>query len=139
MDVVVKSYRPLWDRAGIVVSALCLLHCLAAPVAAALAPTLGLVSLDRDWVHPLFAVALALIALAAFLPGYRRHRDRRILLISAAGLALVVYAGGAEIGDGAETLITVLGSGLLLLAHGLNRSFCHRCEACRASTATDAP
>lgn len=139
MDVVVKSYRPLWDRAGIVLSALCLLHCLAAPVAAALAPTLGLVSLDRDWVHPLFAVALVLIALAAFLPGYRRHHDRRIVFPAAAGLATVVFAASAALGGGAETLITVLGSGLLMLAHGLNRSFCHRCEACRASTATDGP
>lgn len=138
MDVVVKLYRPSWDRAGIVLSALCLLHCVA-PVAAAVLPSLALVVADRDWVHSVFAVALALIAPAAFVPGYRRHRNRRIIFPATAGLALVMLAASAVVGDGAEALVTVLGSGLLVLAHGLNHRFCRRCQACQTPAGTGCP
>lgn len=130
------------DRAGVLLSALCLLHCAATPLALLFVPTLGAALAQHGWVHPLLAAVLSVIAIAAFVPGYRRHRDKRIPWLAASGLALVIgAAAGAEAGlsDEGEIALTLLGGAALILAHGLNRSFCRRCQACRASTAKDCP
>lgn len=137
MDGIDKSYRAVWDRLGITLSALCLVHCVATPLAAMVMPAFALGRLGGEWVHALFAGVLLPVAAAAFVPGFRRHRNRQVVSIATVGLALLVAGSGVDIGldEGTATLLTVTAGALLILAHILNRTLCRRCDACRAPRA----
>ncbi|MGE4410254.1 MAG: MerC domain-containing protein [Sphingobium sp.] len=101
-------------------SMLCLVHCLALPLLLLLTPGfLGLFLLSEKF----HFIALALVvpsALAAFWLGYRRHRGALPALLGVAGAACLAGALLPPVGEAAETTITVCGSLLLVVGHGLN-------------------
>jgi hypothetical protein len=107
------------DALGMLVSLLCLVHCLVAPLLVAAVPALGLGFLAVDGVHVAFAIAVLLAAVAALIPGYRRHHRASVLALGAAGV-FAVTIGATVVGGLAETAITALGSGLLISAHVFN-------------------
>ena len=120
-----------WDRIGVAMSALCMVHCLALPVIFALLPALTVYEHFTDTTHRIFGVALVAISLFAFLPGYRRHRAMIVFVLGACGLGLVVFAafaGERWLGEYGEIGFTVAGSILLILAHLRNRTLCQRCS-----------
>ena len=142
------------DRVGAVLSALCAVHCLAAPLVLILAP-----ALVEWWEHPLTHLVLAVVILPvatiALGRGAMLHRNRGVIglgivgvgLISAA-LAMEGFAAGtcAVPGSGAEvapcciepgeegailglsktTAISAGGGVLLAIAHVLNLRCCNR-------------
>lgn len=101
-------------------SMLCLVHCLALPFFLLFLPTaIGLFAQSEGFHY----VALALVlpsAVAAFWLGYRRHRDWRPVLAGLAGIICLIIALLPEIGEGMEVGITVTGSLLLVVGHGMN-------------------
>jgi len=117
------------DRWGMLVSAACLVHCLALPLAAAALPFMAVLLPHEEWTHAaLLALALPVTGLA-LLRGYLRHRRAGPALLGVAGLALM---GGALLAgdDRAVKAITVAGAVLCAAAHMLNwRS--HRPGDCR--------
>lgn len=133
-----RRYTPVWDRAGIVLSALCLIHCLGAPLAILYLPALGLLLVPaEDGVHAVLAMVVPITALLAFVPGYRRHRNPRILYAASAGVSAIVFAAfllPEDADAAAETLITALGGVLLIAAHLRNHAFCRRCPVCAPAT-----
>lgn len=133
------NYTGYWDKLGIAGSGLCLVHCLALPVMVGALPSLGLAFLADEIVHEILALLLIGLAALAFIPGYRRHRDRRVVVLMATGLGLILFAtwGGAVVdlhGEG-ETVVSVVGSLFLISAHFLNHSFCKSCSVCEAKNA----
>jgi hypothetical protein len=111
-----------WDYLGVVVSGICVVHCMAMPLLLGLLPALGLSFLARDGFHQVLAALVLFVAIAAFVPGYRVHRQKGILLLGAVGIALL---GGAAYLPGfslmAESAVTAFGGSLLVVAHVLNR------------------
>jgi len=67
----VSSYR---DWVGIVASVGCAIHCAAMPFVLAFLPALGLSFLADEAFHQWMALICFVVALAAFIPGYRQHR-----------------------------------------------------------------
>lgn len=113
----------LWDRIGIGVSGLCVIHCLAFPVALAALPLLPAASLAHAWLHPVFALLLVPTTLLAIRTARRRHPSRSVPIILAAGLVVVLAAG--VLGHGmpgalVETTLTLSGSVLLITGHWRN-------------------
>lgn len=121
-----------WDGLGVVASSLCLAHCLLLPVFATFLPVLGAQFLGGESVHRALGLAILAISAAAFIPGYRRHRQRKPPGMAAVGLALLL-AGMAALEE-IETVFTVAGGVLLIRAHLLNHSFCRTCGVCRTET-----
>ena len=109
------SIRNQLDRAGVVLSGLCAVHCLAS---IALVSTLGLGSqvLLSPAIHR-YGLALAILVGAVTIGiGLRRHGQRAPLVIGSAGLALM--AGGLVVPHGLpEAVLTVSGVALVALAH----------------------
>ena len=72
----------IWDAAGLGISGLCIVHCLALPVAAVSLPAVGVIA-HAEWVHwSLLAVAAPAAALALW---PRRHAGtRRTIAVAAA-------------------------------------------------------
>ena len=125
--------RANWDSLGSATSLLCLVHCVLTPVILALSPTLATLLPGNNTTHQVLIFFVVSLGLLAFLSGYRRHRRKLVLLPMSAGIFLVACGAFGESylhSALCESLATMTGSALLVLAHGINRSFCHRCVKC---------
>ena len=110
----------LLDRGAILLSALCLLHCLAVPLVIVAVPAVAMALPGQNWVHLVILATAAPLAAVALWRGWRRHRDRRPALLGAVGLALLVT--GVAVGESdLETVLTVVGGLVLAAAHWSNR------------------
>ncbi|MEM1116640.1 MAG: MerC domain-containing protein [Bacteroidota bacterium] len=110
--------RPRLDAAGIALSALCIVHCLAIPLVA----TGALAWAASESIHIGLTVVLALIVVAVAVPSYRRHRRAIVPVLLGGGLALLIAAltVGEAAGETAETVLTVIGSVVLIAGHVVN-------------------
>lgn len=110
-----------WDTLGMIVSMACVVHCVALPLALGLLPALGLSFLANDGVHEVLAVVVVVVALLAFVPGYRVHHARHVPVIGAFGVTLL---SGAAFAPGLsvlfESIVTAVGGTVLVTAHVLN-------------------
>jgi len=120
-----KNTAALFDASAVALSTLCLLHCLALPLLAALLPLFGAWS-EAEWVHGVF------VLIAAPLSGYalwRAHRHRplpaALWLQAGTGLALLLAGASGMFGEQAETPLTVAGSLALAGAHLWNAARRH--------------
>ncbi|MEM9620850.1 MAG: MerC domain-containing protein [Pseudomonadota bacterium] len=109
------------DRFAIVLSGVCLLHCLLVPLALFLGPLLGGWLSDSEttvhWVLLAFAVPSSAIALGR---GYVKHRNKTIVILGAAGLVGMFFGVSHLWGPTHEVILTTAGVTLLLIAHTRN-------------------
>lgn len=138
MAVVFKSTEQasrtsLLDRAGICVSAVCLVQCLVLSLAILLAPFMSLGIFGSHLFHRLLLLPILPLAIGAFWLGYRSHGSRRLLLVGLMGLGLVLLAAileGAVLSPLAASGLTSAGGLTLIIGHWFNlrrrRSMCLR-------------
>ena len=115
----------LLDASAISLSGLCLAHCLALPLVAALSP-LAATWAEAEWVH---GVAIGLAAPLSGLALWRRGQSASVILMSMAGLSLMALGVAHWPSHDIETPITVAGSLLLAGGHFLNWRRRHACRA----------
>lgn len=130
------------DRIGIILSALCLIHCITTPLVGILAPWLhGIV--DNVYLHLFFFFFVFPIALYAFYHGAKNHNDYFPLKVGGLGVALLVlgmgndywgfFGGSDHVAHNSHVLEltahlpSIIGSALLVLAHYRNLKNC-RCD-----------
>lgn len=112
---------PDLDRVAVVLSGLCILHCLALPIVLLALPVLAEFA-EGHWHLPMLAIALP-VSVAAIVIGYRRHGNRRLVVLGALGLALLVLGATvahAFLGPTADRTLTIAGSLLLAWVHWQN-------------------
>ena len=80
------------DFAGVTASLACAIHCAAMPLVIAYLPALGLSWMAEEGFHQAMAGLCIAIALAAFVPGWRKHRRPSPVLLGAVGLAFLMGA-----------------------------------------------
>lgn len=133
------AVRSLADRLGIFLSALCVVHCLLTPFVLILIPSLQ-VSRYHGAFHEGLLYILPVLAVAAFIPGYRRHRDPRVFYWSLPGL-LLICVGALCFDDHAigQVVASVAGSLLLIRSHLINRQLCACCDAGDTASLKHAP
>jgi hypothetical protein len=120
-----------WDRAGIVVSAACAVHCALLPLVAGVLPFLGLSHFTDERVEWLFIAGTALIGVVGHTRAFfRHHQHAGPGLLFAAGLCLVVVTrlGGGE--GLLEPVALAAGGSFTAAAHWLNLRLCRCCTAC---------
>lgn len=125
----VKSPEIL-DKAAIALSGLCLLHCLALPFIIVLLPFLNEVAIDR-W-HALMLLVVIPMSVLAFSIGFRRHRNRGVITVGAAGMLLMVIGGTLAhyfLGLTADRILTLSGAGVLAAAHYRNSRLARHCQS----------
>ncbi len=128
MRAAIAMIRNRLDRMGILLSGLCVLHCLAGIILVA-GLGLGGEYLFAPAIHRIglaLAIVIGGITLAI---GIARHGDPRPLQVGAAGLGLMVAA--LVVGHGAsEAVLTIGGVSLLAWAHlrNLRLSNCTTCD-----------
>lgn len=123
-----------WDGVGVVLSGLCLVHCLAVPLALSGLSLWGVAHL----IHWGLAWMLVPVAILAAIPGYRVHRRPSVLVLFGLGLAAILAALFWEslLGPLVHTTMTMGGGVLLIGAHLLNWQY-RRCRHREAGTATE--
>ncbi len=106
------------DRIGVIVSGLCMVHCLAGLL---LIGVLGLGGglLLHPAIHRFGLIAAVLIGAATIGANALRHGHRLPLVLGAAGLLLMAGAIAAHHGAG-EAAMTIAGVGLVASAHIIN-------------------
>jgi hypothetical protein len=110
---------PWGDRLAIGAALLCLVHCLALPVALALLPALSSVLEIPETFHLGMLIFAVPVSAFTLLRTVQREHRTTLLLLGGAGLVLMI---GALLFPSAETALTVGGSMFVVLAHVLNRS-----------------
>ncbi len=116
------------DKLAVLLSGVCLVHCLLAPVLLTLLPILSLSALAEELVfHQLMLwLILPTSAIALFI-GCRRHRNSSILLSGLLGMSVLILVavwGHSNLAPIQEKLATSLGGLILALSHYLNYRTC---------------
>jgi hypothetical protein len=127
------------DIAGAAASGICLIHCLLTPLLISLFPGLIPYLPGDAGFHRMLAVGIVLLGALAFIPGYRLHRRRSLLVMIGAGMSLVLMVAwqSGKLGVVSELLLSIPGSLMLIGAHLLNRTFCRQCRQCEHSAACE--
>lgn len=116
--------RDLLDMLGLCLSGLCLVHCIALPVALIVLPAMAISGhgAHHHWLHLALALVLVPIALGTVLPGYWRHRRIAVLVGGSLGVAAILLGAlrEAQFGAAAATALTIAGSVCLIYAHAIN-------------------
>lgn len=109
------SIRDRMDRVGVVLSGLCMLHCIAGLVLVAGLGLGGELFLSPV-IHRIGLALAIIVALFTLGLGAARHGQRAPLLLGATGIALM--AAALLVGHGvAEAILTVAGVALVAFAH----------------------
>lgn len=128
-EVTARPVESWLDKVGIWLSGLCLIHCVGTVVILMLLPVISVNEDAHEYVHIILAVILPVVALLAFIPGYRRHHDKLVIALGIVGVALIIFAAAEPIhGQGHlfVGVVTSLGSISLITAHLRNRRL-NRC------------
>jgi hypothetical protein len=128
------KYHISWDKLGIALSTLCMVHCIAVPLLIASGSLLVFAAGAQNTFHQLLFWAIAPVVLLATLPGWRRHGNRGVIAGMAFGLGLISTAAfaGEALSPSAEALLTVCGAVLLVGSHYVNLKLCQSCPVCQA-------
>jgi len=109
------------DNLAVVCSGACMIHCLLMPIVIGVS-AVGVLGdwLASEWVHQLMLIPVVLLA-ALSLPGaYKKHKNQWPLLLAGVGISLLLSA--LFVAEALETLITVAGGCMLIIAHLWNRN-----------------
>jgi hypothetical protein len=110
------------DRLGATASFLCAIHCAALPFVLALLPVLGLSFLADHRFETGFVAFACVLASAALISGFRRHRRRLPLLLATPGLMLLVLGVTFLHGDSLllHSVLVTCGGFLVAASHFVN-------------------
>ena len=112
------------DSIAIILSSICLIHCLAIPILFLVGSTVAMGFFETELlVHVLLLMVAAPMSGYALVIGYRTHRSAIVLYLGLVGLTLmlsgVIFHGQFFL----EVVVTIAGSLVLGLAHIYNLRF----------------
>ena len=122
-----QDKRSLLDTAAVVMSGICLLHCLALPIALTMLPILNIAVLDERVFHLVMMVFILPVSVVALAIGCRQHKDLLTLVLGIVGLSILLFTavfGHRFFGLDGERVVTSIGGVILALAHIQNFRRC---------------
>jgi hypothetical protein len=112
------------DNMAVVLSGVCLLHCLTLPVLIALAPFMS--QFGEGHFHVQMLLVVLPVSIMAFSLGFRRHRVKSVIVWGGIGMLLLVF-GATVIHDSfglvADRTVTICAALILAFAHYFNNKF----------------
>ena len=120
------------DAAAVVLSVVCLLHCLALPVALTVLPIVNVTLLDESTFHLIMMAVILPISIIALTIGCRQHKDKLTLVLGSVGLGILTITaifGHELLGLTGERIVTSIG-GLILAAAHIQNYLCCRNDNC---------
>ena len=124
--------RRYMDTAAVVLSGVCMLHCLALPIALTILPIVNVTLLDESTFHLIMMAVILPISVIALTIGCRQHKDTLTLVLGSIGLVILTITAifGHDIfGLTGERAVTSIG-GLILAAAHIQNYLCCRDNDC---------
>lgn len=113
------------DITGVVLSQLCLVHCLLLPVLLGFLPSLAILDHGSgELFHAGLLILATPVTVFALLQGYRRHRNRSPILLGTVGLCLLwsILVAESSLGHDFASVANVMAGALVASAHWYNWS-----------------
>lgn len=104
------------DVSAMVLSGLCMVHCLALPLLSAFLPLAGALA-DIEWLHQAFVLTALPITLLAIHRSRHGGEGKRFTVLALLGLALLAVGAFVEPLAAFEVLLTTAGALVLTCAH----------------------
>ena len=117
------------DAIAVVLSGVCVLHCLALPLLLTISPILNVTLLSETVFHVLLLVFILPTSVIALTIGCRSHKDKITLVLGALGLSILTitaFFGHQLVGLTGERILTSFGGLILASAHIQNYRCCRR-------------
>ena len=124
--------RKYMDTAAGVLSGVCMLHCLALPIALTILPIVNVTLLDESTFHLIMMAVILPISIIALTIGCRQHKDKLTLVLGSVGLGILTITaifGHDLLGLTGERIVTSIG-GLILAAAHIQNYLCCRNDDC---------
>ena len=118
------------DKAAVVLSIACAVHCLLLPVALIVLPAIATLPLGDESFHQMLLMGVIPVSVVAVLLGCRQHRSGWVASTCLAGLGILLFAGifGHDlVGESGEKILTVLGAAVVIFGHIQNYRRCQQC------------
>lgn len=108
---------------GIVAPIVCLIDCIVLPIMAAVLPFLSMGQILHGVSDQMIAMVVFAICLTAIVPGFLKHRSKRVLFLFASGVSLMFFVSfaGKNLDHIVHALMTVAVSYLLIRANLENK------------------
>ena len=119
------------DRLAMSLSFACILHCLFMPAFLISSVTFASIQFSDELLHYSILFLAIPISLYALLSGKRHHNNNLIFIIGISGLTvlfLALFFEGNFYGFSLETLLTIIGSTIVISAHYKNYQTCQRLD-----------
>jgi hypothetical protein len=122
------------DRLAMVLSSLCILHCIATPLLLVAVPSLAAYSIfSGETLHHALLFFILPVGLLALTLGFRHHKQAWVLSMGIIGLVLLcspmllesplmapLHIDLHDLGENSETYITIVASIFVVIAHTAN-------------------
>ena len=119
------------DRSAIFLSVICAMHCLAVPLSVVMVPMASAYWFVDEHLHFLLLYLVLPTSALAIGLGCRRHRTFGVIAWGSAGLGFLVLGallGHDRLGELGEKGLTLLGAGLVVVAHVHNFRLCRQSQ-----------
>ena len=119
------------DRLAMSLSFACILHCLFMPAFLITSVTFASIQFSDELLHYSILFLAIPISLYALLSGKRHHNNNLIFIIGVSGLTvlfLALFFEGNFYRFSLETLLTIIGSTIVISAHYKNYQTCQRLD-----------
>ena len=115
-----RTKQAINDKLAMGLSLACTFHCIALPALLVVLPSLAI--LNDELFHIIMVIAVVPISIYALTLGYKQHQRRSLFALGCAGLLLLIAAlvVGHDLGEVAETGLTVFGAFLVAVSHWFN-------------------
>lgn len=129
------------DRAGMIASITCAIHCMIMPLVITLVPIFGLSLFATEGFEWTLLMISAVLGITSLCFGFKKHKSYRAFSFLGIGLTLIVI--GRLMHEHINhlqvfhfdlyLLFLVIGAILVALSHWLNNKLCHTCPPCHES------
>ena len=119
------------DRLAMTLSFACILHCLFMPAFLVSSLTFASIEFSDELLHYSILFLAIPVSLFALLSGKKNHNNNLIFIVGILGLTtlfLALFSEGNFYGVPLETLLTIIGSIIVITAHYKNYQICQRLD-----------
>ncbi len=132
-DDAADTQNTVYDKAGIWISSLCALHCLALPVLLPAVPLIASSFVAEAWFErTILSISILIGFIGLFIGFYKYHRQLYPLYsLTMGGL---IYWNKDIFGHEYEPFTIALGALLIIVAHYINLKLCRACQNCETAS-----
>ena len=126
-----KVSQTVSDRLAMSLSFACILHCLFMPAFLITSVTFASIEFSDELLHYSILFLAIPVSLFALLSGKKNHNNNLIFIVGILGLTvlfLALFSEGNFYGLPLETLLTIIGSMIVITAHYKNYQICQQLD-----------